>query len=280
VGGTSRGRRSLATNALAAFGLVSAGLQFVGQLIPTVLPSAAATIPGSVMACVIWGMLRASPRRRLSHEFRNPRMTVSVAVGDLFDQDADIVVGFTDTFDTSTAGDLVINSSSVQGQLVARHYSGDHRLLDKDLNVSLSQVTPVARETRRSKPLGKLLRYPLGTVAVISKANQRIFAVAYSRMEGNVARSSVQDLWLGLDRLWEAVYLHGQRRRLAIPIVGSRLARVDALSREGLLRMILLSFIARSRQAVICDELLIMIHPRDLDEIDLLEVSAFLRAIQ
>ncbi|MFI0480905.1 macro domain-containing protein [Actinomadura sp. 9N215] len=280
LGGSARGRRSLGANTLAAFGLASTFIQFFGQLTPELLPDTEITVPAVFLACLGWGAARAAPRRRLVHEIPALRTRVSVAVGDLFEQDADIVVGFTDTFDTSVADDRVISTSTVQGQLVLRRYDGDPGPLDEDLDGALSRAVPTGRETRQSKPYGKLLRFPLGTVALISRAGQRVFAVAYSRMDpDNVARSSVQDLWSSLDRLWDAVYEAGQRRRLAMPVVGSGLARIDALSRESLLRMILLSFVARSRQALICDDLLIVIHPDDLAEIDLLEVAAFLKAV-
>ncbi|MUN36922.1 macro domain-containing protein [Actinomadura litoris] len=270
----------LGANTLAAFGLVSTFIEFFGQLMPALLPDTEITVSAVLLACLGWGVARAAPRQRLVHEFPALRTRVSVAVGDLFEQDADIVVGFADTFDTSVADDRVISASSVQGQLVLRRYGGDSRLLDLDLDSALSRAVPARRETRQSKPYGKLLRFPLGTVALISRGRQRVFAVAYSQMApGNVARSSVQDLWSSLDRLWDAVYEAGQRRRLAMPIVGSGLARIDVLSRESLLRMILLSFVARSRQALICGDLLIVIHPDDLAEIDLLEVAAFLKAV-
>ena len=43
------------------------------------------------------------------------------AAGDLFDEaDANLVVGFADTFDTATENDAVISRASVQGQLLDR----------------------------------------------------------------------------------------------------------------------------------------------------------------
>lgn len=99
-------------------------------------------------------------------------------------------------------------------------------------------------------------------------------------MQNNlIAKSSVDDLWQSLGSLWDAVYLHGQRRTVAMPIVGSELAKINCLDRESLLRMILLSFVARSREEVICKKLVVVIHPRDYDRINMLEVEAFLRTI-
>ena len=67
-----------------------------------------------------------------------------------------------------------------------------------------------------------------------------------------IASSNVDFLWQSLGAVWEAIYVRGQRKEVSIPIVGSELARVACLNRESLLKMILLSFVARSRQSVVC----------------------------
>jgi hypothetical protein len=98
---------------------------------------------------------------------------------------------------------------------------------------------------------------------VVGEPHRRVFAVAYSRMGNDlVAQSTVEDLWSSLSRLWDAVYLHGQRGRVAIPLLGSELARIDALDRESALRMILLSFVTRSRENLVARELTLVIWPR------------------
>jgi len=278
--GTTRGARLFAINTMAAFGLVSAAVQFGGQLLPAAMPSSTTVVSTSIFLCLGWGLLRAYPRSRIEHELRNPAMTVTVRVGDLFEEDSDLVVGFSDTFDTSTNNNTVISKSSLQGQLLHRLYADDAVRLDREINTALARTAPLARESRTGKRKGKLLRYPLGTVAVLNRPGRKIFAVAYSRMGNDyVARSSVEDLWLSLDRLWDAVYSHGQRGRLAIPLMGAGLARVDALDRESLLKMTLLSFVARSRQGLFCRELRMVISPPDVEKINLLEVAAFLRTL-
>jgi len=278
--GTSRGVRIFLSNMLAAFGLASAVVQFFGQLFPSVIARPDLVTLGAAVCCLAWGMARTYPRRRFQRDFKQPEITVSVEVGDLFSQDTHIVVGFTDTFDTSTARDRVISSFSVQGQLLQRRYNGDQRRLDRELAGALSRMTPISSERRVAKRLGKLRRYDIGTVAVLGSGQRRVFAVAYSRMGNDlIARSSVDDMWISLSRLWDAVYLHAQHSCVAIPLIGSGLARVDLFERSNLLRMIVLSFLARSRQAVVCRELRIIVWPPDVDKLDLLEAEAFLRAL-
>ncbi|MET7682650.1 macro domain-containing protein [Streptomyces sp. NPDC005423] len=252
-------------------------LQFVGQFFPRTFPGPGTVTGMSVAACLVWGLSRARPVLRVEQVFRHPDMRVVVEAGDVFDQPAHLVVGFCDTFDTATADGAVINSGSVQGQLLSRRYDDDVQRLDAELVAALAGVPPAGREDRDRKRLGKLDRYPVGTVAVLGTRPRLVFAVAYSRIGNDcVAASSVEELWSGLSRLWDALHRHAQLERVAMPLVGSGLARLDHLDQDSLLRLILMSFVARSREGAVCRELRVVVRPADLERIDMREVRAFL----
>jgi hypothetical protein len=275
-----RSLRRVTVYSLAAYGLVSVLVQIAGMdsLINLRNPSVFTGI--ALLACLACGLWTVYPLKKIHREFRSPGMRVTITVGDLFEQRTQLVVGFADTFDTDTLGDTVINQASLQGQFLHRVYSGNRERLDRDLVNALSRIRPCARESREDKRNGKLERYPLGTVAVLSVDGNRIFCSAYSRMGNDlVARSTVEDLWRSLNLLWETVAEHGQRAPIAMPIVGSELARIDNLDREGLLKMILLSFVAKSREKVFCKELVVVVHPKNSTEIDMAGVAAFLRTL-
>lgn len=275
-----RGVVGAVAHGLIAFGLVAAAVQLVGQVFGMRFRQPVAVTVAVVVGCLVWGVVRALPGRRIHREFGRPDMTVTVKAGDLFDEDAHIVVGFTDTFDTDIDDDLVINRRSVQGQVLLRRYGGDVGRLDAELDAALASEPVVGKVTRSSKPVGKLSRYRIGTVATVGPPQRRIFAVAYSRMGTDlVARSGVEDLWHSLGRIWDAAFRHARQGRVAIPLVGADLARIDWLDRESLLRMVLLSFVARSRQQLVCRELVVVLQPDDFARIDLLELDAFLRAL-
>jgi len=207
-------------------------------------------------------------------------MTVTIQAGNIFEQKAHWVVGFSDTFDTDTRNNVIINRESLQGQLLAVEYGGDVERLDQEVAAALRTVQPSRAETRESKPQGKLVRYPLGTVAVLGSPQRHIFAVAYSRMGNDlVARSTVEDLWVSLGRLWDAVFLHCQRAPIAVPLMGTQLARIDCLDRNSLLKMLLLSFVARSREQLVSRELRVLVHPHDHEKINTLDLQAFLNAL-
>ena len=280
--GTRRGLRRFALNAFALFGVISAVIQFYSAVW---LPEKAPAHPASIAlwiaaAAVVYGGARAWPHRQVLREFGRPNITVVVKVGDLFEQDAHLVIGFNDVFDTDTTNGVVINPTSVQGQFQERIYGNDLDRLDADLTGALHGTAPVRTERRTAKRQGKLKRYPIGTVATLSDTGRQFFCVAYSKMQNNlIAKSTVDDLWQSLGALWDAVYLRGRRGTVAMPIVGSELAKINCLDRESLLRMILLSFVARSREELICKKLVVVIHPRDYDRLNMLEVEAFLRTL-
>jgi hypothetical protein len=189
-----------------------------------------------------------------------------------------MVVGFTDTFDTDTDDDIVISAFSLQAQATRELFGNDRALLDRRLRGALAGSEPVGRETRRTKKRGKLIRYALGTVAVLNVANRRMFAVAYARMGNDlIARSSPDDLRASLDLLWSAVFSYGQLRPVAMPLVGSALARVDHRARADLLKLIVRSFVARVRAGPVSRELRIVLHPGYLADIDMQEVADFIR---
>jgi len=216
----------------------------------------------------------------LHHQMNSPDVALNVIIGDLFDQETHLAVGFSDTFDTSTVDDRIIHGSSIQGQLLHRLFADDQHQLDEQISMALAGVSPIRVESGCNKPYGKLARYPLGTVAVLGEPRRLIFAVAYGSMGNDlVVRAPIEDLWHCYSQLWEAVYRHGQRSALSIPIMGSGLARIDTLNHENILRLILLSFVAYSRHKLVCQELRIVIRPADARRVDPLSIRAFLRAL-
>ncbi|MEV7340671.1 macro domain-containing protein [Streptomyces sp. NPDC093544] len=204
------------------------------------------------------------------------RADVVLVRGDLFEQaDCNLVVGFTDTFDTETDQDIVISRDSVQSQLVDRLFAGQRRLLDEKLRTGLRTVRPVATESARAKPRGRRVRYPVGTTIVVPVDGRRVFATAYSRIGNDlVARSGDADLRLSLDNLWGAVAVHGLFKPVAIPLIGSGLARVTDLDRGQLLALIVDSFIdACRRYPALTPELRVVVRPEDLASTDLSPVE-------
>ncbi|MFD8391175.1 macro domain-containing protein [Streptomyces sp. NPDC059680] len=254
------------------------------QLILTVRPVAelqgVRTIVGMVALSCLWALMRCIPRGSIGRHFKQPDFSVTVKVGDLFSEQSDLIIGFTDVFDTSTEGGDIISPRSVQAQFLQRVFRGDISALDAALEAALSGSPVCESESEMSKPKGKRDRHPLGTVAVIDNGSFRYYCVAYSRMSNElIAQSSVDRLWQSLGNVWTAVASRGHLEPVAIPILGSDLARVGSLGRESLVKMIILSFVARSRVSLVSRKLTVVVHPADADEVNLSEVQAFLGSL-
>jgi Domain of unknown function (DUF6430)/Bacterial transcriptional activator domain len=218
----------------------------------------------------------------LRREFPDLRTSVVIIRGDLFDQrDANLVIGFSDTFDVDTKQDLVISRSSLQGQLVDRRFGGDCAALDRELRRGLQSVAPAGRETSRTKPRGKRIRYPVGTVVAVPLDGRRVFATAYSRLGNDlVARAQPRDLATALARVWQSVAMFGQLAPVAVPLMGSGLSRITELSPEQLVCMIVQSFLRGCREhRTVTPQLRIVLRPADIERIDMTGLARQITAI-
>ncbi|WP_406255590.1 macro domain-containing protein [Streptomyces griseoaurantiacus] len=272
--------RRLAGRTIVTFGVISSVPQLYLALWPNSAFPRGVTLVAIVCLSITASLARSLPASLIQRDFDRPQISVAVKIGDLFDEASHLVIGFNDVFDTDSSDGVVISPTSVQGQFQNKIYNNNLANLDRDLHHALVNSSPISRETRHDKPRGKLDRYPIGTVAVLGGPERRFFCVAYGRMRNDLTvRSSVDDIWRSLDQLWESLDAVGQRAPVAMPVVGSEMARINHLDREVLLRMILLSFVSHSRQQLVSKKLTILIHPRDAHLVNLTEVEAFLRVL-
>ncbi|MER5598012.1 macro domain-containing protein [Streptomyces sp. NPDC002265] len=199
-------------------------------------------------------------------------------VDDLFAQGGHLVVGMTDTFDTEPP--ILISSSSIQGQFLAKEFDGDIRRLDAELDSALTRHQVVATESRDSKALGKLNRYSIGTVAVIGTEERRYYALAYSKMRNDyVVESSVSHIWNSLMSLWPVVRDTCHLGTVSIAVVGMGLARLSGrISQADMVRLIIISFLTSSRESDVASHLRIVISPDAAESIDFRRLNDYLAA--
>jgi hypothetical protein len=222
---------------------------------------------------ILGSLILKFPRRSVSKSMVSPESTIEIKVGDLFHENAHLVVGTNDCFDTEL-GD-VIKKTSVQGQFLSRIYDGDQTRLDSDINQLLTE-TEIEPKADSEKQKGKNLRYPIGTALALGNSGKYYFLLAYGQMN-NEAKcvSSIDDIWNSLSSLWERVRSLGQAKPIAMPIIGSDLARTG-LPREILVELIILSFITASKEEFVTKKLTIMVHPDDVSMVNLHNLKDFL----
>lgn len=277
---TRQGIGTVSTAALASFGLLSAVFQIALVIWPSLARHDIWILSTLASSCLAAGIFHAWPKFETSHRYNYPDFTIQVKCGNILSERGGFVVGFTDTFDTDTRDGVVINPRSVQGQFQSHCYNGDVVRLDADIEEKLRTIPIRHRETRIDKAKGKLDRYPIGTTIVLDIGDSKVYAAAYGFMRNDLRVScSVDALWKSLTSVWSAVRTNNSLDPVAIPVIGSELARVGSLDRTSLIKMIALSFVASAREEVVSRQLTIVVHPKDRPHVNLLDVETFLRSL-
>jgi hypothetical protein len=277
---TRQGIAKISTASLAAFGVLSAAFQIALAIWPNLTRQGIWILLSLAGSCIVIGTLHAWPKFETDHRYKHPEFTIRVKCGNIFDEQGNVIVGFTDTFDTDMRDGVVINPNSVQGQFQSRYHSGDTASLDREIEERLQGNRLVGRETIETKRQGKLDRYPIGTTITLNYGDVRVYAVAYGFMRNDLRVScSVDALWKSLTSTWDAVRVNGGLEPVATPIIGSELARVGSLDRTSLIKMIALSFVASSREEIVSRQLTIMVHPKDRQFVNLIDVENFLKSL-
>lgn len=274
-----QGISEVVTASLASFGILSAAFQTALALHPSFARHDWIILTSLAGCCVLAGIIHAWPKRSITHVYNHPSCTIQVKIGDILEEQGNVVIGFTDTFDTDMTDGLVIDPRSVQGQFQRKFYT-EISQLDSELEEFLHSAPIIASESANSKTRGKLNRYEIGTVVPLSKGGCRYFATAYGYMRNDLrVNCSVNALWLSLTKAWESVRSRGSLDPVAVPIIGSELARVGTLDRNSIAKMIALSFMASAREETVSRQLTIVIHPKDRRYVNLIDLDRFLRTL-
>jgi hypothetical protein len=268
--------RRLATYSFSAFGALSAVAGVVDIFAPGKLADIAWIVWPGLLLALGFGVVVAWPRP-VQAVFSVPNMTIRLVEGDLLDESSDhLVIGMADTFDTAAPH---IAPESVQGQFLKRVYGNDATRLDNDLLIALDGKPDIG--TIEGK-IGKVVRYPLGTVATLRWPNRCFFMVAYTQMDARSAvESSTDGIWNSLSELWKEVRDVSNGGTLRMPIIGGGQSRISPLlPAQDAIRLQVLSFMLASRKAKVCDELVIVARPVDYQKLDRLELQAFFNSLR
>ena len=273
---TARFWRIFGTQAFASFGLFAAVAGVLVLFWPDLFKDQGWVAVIVVLISVLYGGWRAWPRP-IQTKYGSPETLIRLVRGDLFEQqDAHLIVGVSDTFDTASP---YIAMESVQGKFLQRVYSSDVARLDADIERELAAVEPVGPILGKS---GKTVRYPLGTTITLRESSRSHFLVAYTTMDAQSSASSTTDgVWHSLSELWNAVRVGSNGRKVCMPMIGGGLSKLSpVLPALDSVRFIALSFMLASRTRPVCSELAIVVPPQQYDALDHLEIQAFLNSLR
>ncbi|WP_414940142.1 macro domain-containing protein [Amycolatopsis sp. cmx-11-51] len=270
-----------ATQTLASIGFFAIFAGVTDALFPDLLPPVGKVIAVAVAALSLGFGLYQSWPRPVQMNYSSPNTEIHVVEGDLFEQEGNVVIGMTTTFDTEIPH--VIDELGVQAQLLTRIYRNDNRALDDALCAALEDH-PVARRFKpEDRKQGKQIAYPLGAVATIMPAVRKLyFCVAYTEMNNrNEARGSVDGIWRSLNNVWDEVRAKGNGDPISIAVIGGGQARISQyFPAQDSIRFIALSYMFASRKEKIASRLNIVVEKRAVRNLDMLELQAFLKSLR
>ena len=225
---------------------------------------------------IIIGFYRAWPRLSVKERISDTDADVEVRVGDIFSQPYAVIIGSNTTFDTAM-DDKTISHKSLQGQFTQK-YCPSIPELDKQIDFALQNVSPRNTRNKQDKPYGKSKEYELGTVAPIHIGGKRAYFVSIAVLnEHRVATSDRDDFLDSLPRMWAEIRRRGEFEPLCCPVLGAGFSRLN-LTREELIREIIKSFVTAIVEAKFCENLTVVISPKDFREghVDLMKIGRFL----
>jgi hypothetical protein len=212
----------------------------------------------------------------ITYEDKDKNIKIKIFSGDLFEQkESNLVIGMTDTFDTELG--RIIDSKTIQGQFTNQIYSSDSNKLNQELQTLLTNEYHSSVIVDNNKKQGNNTRYPIGATVTLEHGARKYFCVAYCHLSNELtAKSTYDDINLALTNLWKEIRKKSNNTKIAIPVIGSGLARINGMSYVWLIKTIIISFLTASREAIVCPELHLVISKADKNKIRWSQIKDFM----
>lgn len=197
--------------------------------------------------------------------------SVTVKVGDIFQQPGLKVIAFNEYFDTSVNNEI-ISEKSLNGIFIKSHLKIPVDDLDKLIEQHRFEDDEVAGENSK-RLAGKRIKYRLGTIFV----QKDFLLTAMSKFdESNRATLTMPEYLEFLIRFWDRVNKVYAQQSVSVPIFGSGITRIKGhrnISDEDLLKIMLWTFRISEMRFKYPADLSIIIHKDKIGQINLLDIK-------
>ena len=181
---------------------------------------------GLSVAFAIWQTWR---KESISVKISNT-LTANVMSGDLFSYangENYVVIPVNEYFDT-IADDKIINKGSIHGQFILNYYGENHTDLHTEIESYLKSQGFVGEENTNRSGRGYKVRYPLGTCAVINKADTHFVLLALTHFdEDDHAYVELSEFGRCISRMCSFLKDKVGTHPVYIPLMGMGLSRLN-----------------------------------------------------
>jgi len=194
--------------------------------------------------------------------------TIEICFGDLFTASGHRVIPVNECFDSELG--LVVAESTLHGQFVKR-CDGGGAAFDAQVDDALAGRT---HDLFDQRPRGKTKRYPVGTTAKVKIGEESYLLVAVTKTDPATHQASTdfEQFWSALIGLWRSARATAGGDVIAVPLIGSGLARVG-LPPLSLLQTIILSLIVETKKQKVANLVQFVLPIDKYEAIDLRHVK-------
>ncbi len=219
-----------------------------------------------IVVCVMLSFCVNRVRLKYVYTLRGTDINITLKITDVLSNEGAVVIPTNTTFDTLME-DEFISVNSVQGQFQKKYFDNNLHTLDNLIEKGLDGIAYEIIERVGSKQK----RYPLGTVSKVTFSGKHFYFVAVADINecGKPINTSFQNIQITLENVWNQLELKGHMENLSVPLLGTGKAGIKEATREKVIKETIFSFVVASKEMKITEELIICIHPLDLEQKDL-----------
>lgn len=192
-----------------------------------------------VLICIIYATWQIVPKKSVSIKV-SEILKVNIKVGDLFSyEDHLIVIPVNEYFDV-LVDNRIIAKSSVHGQFITKYFSNSYEAQTIIQSELAKLPNPEFTIVQRSSGLPQN-KYKLGTAISVERAGVKFLLVAFTHFDsGNCAYLNINEIQAVVNKTYNAIRSHANGLPVAMPILGTGLAKI-AITPKKMLQYLLLS---------------------------------------
>ena len=183
-------------------------------------------VVGLSIAFAVWQTWR---KKALDLKVSNT-LRVKVAEGDLFDYAKDenyVVIPVNEYFDT-IVDNRIINKGTIHGQFILNYYGEEHTKLHEEIEAYFKDNKIEGKEVNRPESKGYTKKYPLGTCAIINKANTNFVLLALTHFdEEDHAYVELSEFGRSISTMCKTLADMVEDKSIYMPLMGMGLSRLN-----------------------------------------------------
>lgn len=209
---------------------------------------------------LVCSSIKNRPKSSFKVKIRNKDSWITLKIGDAFKNDGSLIIPVNNHLDSNLNGNLA-KAKSLHNKLIIDYFNKNHEQLDDLINEKIKN---------KPKPL------EVGSVVEIEKDIKQLFKSATKRFyllvntkkqENNRVNSTIDDFMISINKLWDFLSTDTTKgESITIPLINTQHGRNAELTREVVTKQIIDTFIDSSKYNSVCEELIIAIHPSDIEK--------------